>query len=427
MNRQITRLIFIATLSACSGAMHTGCRGESLSDTPNRHNQEKTAITFADDVTFLKRYADVVVLADASGHAQVAVAPQYQGRVMTSTASGADGPSFGWINREVIASRQRQPHMTTLGGEDRFWLGPEGGQYALYFQANMPFDLDHWQVPEPIDWGDWPVVERHVDRLQLEKQMHLVNYAGASFDLKIDRTVKLVKPSELAQHLGLHPNPEVKAVAYESINTMTNTGERAWSKGTGLLSIWILGMYVPSPQTTVVIPFRKGDAQAMGPIVNDAYFGKVSEDRLVADDGILFFKADGKKRGKIGIARPRAVDTIGSYDAAQRVLTIVQYTLPMNVKDYVNSVWQIQDSPYNGDVVNSYNDGPTEPGKPPLGGFYEIETSSPAAELKPGQQVTHIHRTIHLQGPISQLDATARAALGVGLERIVAAFKEWEK
>jgi Family of unknown function (DUF6786) len=90
-------------------------------------------------------------------------------------------------------------------------------------------------------------------------------------------------------------------------------------------------------------------------------------------------------------------------------------------------MWQIQDSPYNGDVVNSYNDGPPEPGKPPLGPFYEIETSSPAAELKPGQHVTHIHRTIHLQGPISQLDAIARATLGVGLERIEKAFKDRQK
>jgi hypothetical protein len=407
--------------------MQISHKGESLGDTPNKRDQQKTAATFADDLTFLKRYAEIVVLADASGHAQVAVSPQYQGRVMTSTASGADGLSFGWINREVIASRQRQPHMTTLGGEDRFWLGPEGGQYALYFQPNTPFDLDHWQVPEPIDWSAWRVAKKQADQIQLEKQMHLVNYAGAAFDLRIDRTVRLVKPSELALHLGLQPSPEVRAAAYESINTMTNTGERAWSKETGLLSIWILGMYVPSPQTTVVVPFRKGDDQALGPIVNDAYFGKVSEDRLAADDGILFFKADGNKRSKIGIPRPRAVDAIGSYDAAQQVLTIVQYTLPMDEKDYVNSMWQIQDSPYTGDVVNSYNDGPPEPGKPPLGPFYEIETSSPAAALRPGQHITHIHRTIHLQGPIAQLDAIARATLGAGLDKIVAAFKEQGK
>jgi len=49
-------------------------------------------------------------------------------------------------------------------------------------------------------------------------------------------------------------------------------------------------------------------------------------------------------------------------------------------------------------VVNSYNDGPPSPGAKPLGPFYELESSSPALALKPGESATHIHRTIHLQG-----------------------------
>ena len=91
------------------------------------------------------------------GRAQVAVAPAYQGRVMTSTANGPDGASFGYIHRAGVLAGAPQPHMTVLGGEDRFWLGPEGGQYALYFPPGAAFDTDHWQVPEPIDWGAWPI------------------------------------------------------------------------------------------------------------------------------------------------------------------------------------------------------------------------------------------------------------------------------
>ena len=50
--------------------------------------------------------------------------------------------------------------MNVFGGEDRFWLGPEGGQFALYFKARDPFDFDHWQVPAAFDWGRWPVAAR---------------------------------------------------------------------------------------------------------------------------------------------------------------------------------------------------------------------------------------------------------------------------
>jgi hypothetical protein len=423
MNRWRYTGLLLAVVSACGGVTSKGGGGEAVGDTSIKGSQKRTQATFAEDLSFLQQHTEVVVLTEPSAQTRVAVSPQYQGRVMTSTASGPGGPSFGWINREVIASGQRQPHMTTLGGEDRFWLGPEAGQYGLYFPPKAPFDFDHWQVPEPIDWGGWPVVNRQADQLRLEKEIHIVNYAGTSFDLKIGRTVKLVKSSELAGHLRVQPGPNVKAVAYESVNTMTNTGKRAWSKQTGLISIWILGMFVPSARTTVVIPFRKGDVQQLGPIVNDAYFGKVLSDRLAVDDEVLFFKADGQKRSKIGISRPRAVDTIGSYDQEHGVLTIVQYTLPEDANDYVNSMWEIQAKPYAGDVVNSYNDGPPEPGKPPLGPFYELETSSPAVELKPGQQVTHIHCTIHLQGPVPELDVIARAALGVSLERITKAFE----
>ena len=53
----------------------------------------------------------------------------------------------------------------------------------------------------------------------------------------------------------------------------------------------------------------------------------------------------------------------------------------------------------------------------------ELESSSPAAALAAGQSVTHVHRTLHLKGPASALDTVARAALGVGLTDITAAFK----
>jgi hypothetical protein len=156
--------------------------------------------------------------------------------------------------------------------------------------------------------------------------------------------------------------------------------------------------------------------------VNDAYFGHIPPDRLVVREGVLFFRGDGTARGKIGIPRQRALPIAGSWDAANRVLTLVQFTLPEDATDYVSSLWEIQREPYRGDVTNSYNDGPPAPGAPPLGPFYEIESSSPAAALAPGERLTHVHRTVHLQGDPSALDAIARAALGVGIAEIAAAF-----
>jgi hypothetical protein len=181
-------------------------------------------------------------------------------------------------------------------------------------------------------------------------------------------------------------------------------------------------MFKPSMATTVVVPFKPGTEMTLGPIVNDAYFGKVPADRLVVRDGVLLFRGDGKHRSKIGIPPARAMSVLGSYDAANKMLTLVQFTLPRGANDYVNSMWQLQDKPYGGDVVNSYNDGPTTPGGKPLGPFYELETSSPAADLEPGASLVHRHRTLHIVGPEAGLDAVAKKALGVGLAEITAAF-----
>ncbi len=378
---------------------------------------------FQDDVAFLEARTNVVILSDEAGLARVAVTPDLQGRVMTSTDGGQEGLSFGWINRELIASGENNPHINAFGGEDRFWLGPEGGQFSIFFKKDDPFDLEHWFTPPPINEGGYDVVSKDQGRIHFRKGMNLLNYSGTEFDLELNREVRVLSKTDV-EALGV-PVPEgVRMVAFHSDNRMTNIGAGPWTKETGLLSIWILGMFNPSPETTVVIPFKAGPEDELGPIVNDAYFGKVPADRLAIKDGVLFFSGDGLYRSKIGIPPSRALPFLGSYDGENGVLTIARLTIPGGAADYVNSMWEIQEKPFGGDVVNSYNDGPPEPGAKPLGPFYELESSSPGAALGPGETVTHIHTTIHFLGKPDALDEIARKVLGVGVGEIASALKK---
>jgi hypothetical protein len=374
--------------------------------------------TFNDDVAFLQEHTEVVVLTDSSGQGRVAVLPQMQGRVMTSSAGGGEGFSFGWINRELVAAGKPVERINVYGGEDRFWLGPEGGQFSIFFEKGVPFDLEHWYTPAPVDTEPWELVSKTRQSAILRKTMQVKNYSGTTFDLRVDREIRVLERSNALRILGMAADPGVKMVAFESGNKVVNTGKEPWKKQTGLLSIWILGMFNPSPQTTIVVPFNPGPEDKLGPIVNDAYFGKVPADRLVVKDRVMFFSGDGQYRSKIGLSPRRARNVLGSYDAVHKVLTVVQYNKPGSVEDYVNSMWQLQDQPYRGDVVNSYNDGPPAPGAKPMGPFYEMETSSPAAALNPGQSILHTHRTFHFQAAEPQLNALARAILGVGLDQI---------
>jgi hypothetical protein len=376
------------------------------------------AASFGDDAAFLKKHTPIVLISAGDGLAKVAIAPAWQGRVMTSTAGGDSGPSFGWINRELIAAGKLQPHINVFGGEDRFWLGPEGGQFSIFFAPGAKFELGDWFTPAAMDTMPYELVKQSKASASFRATFAVTNYSGTRFAVKVDREVKLLTAKVAAEKLGLEAIQGASVVAFETVNEITNAGQKPWEKKSGLLSIWILGMFNHSPSTTIVVPIRPGPESELGGKVTSDYFGSVPADRLVVKENVIFFSGDGQYRSKIGINPRRSKGVLGSYDAANRVLTIIQFTQPEGVTDYVNSLWKIQDNPFGGDAVNSYNDGPPAPGAKPLGPFYELESSSPAAALAPGKRLAHVHRTIHLAGKDDALDPIVRKVLGVSLDEI---------
>ena len=387
-----------------------GCTG--LTKRLAKADSTEQEMTFSEDVAFLKRHVEVITLGQGAGQPQVAVVPAYQGRVMTSTVGGGEAPSHGWINHDLIASGKTGPHINAFGGEDRFWLGPEGGQFSVFFKKGDPFDLEHWQTPAVIDTAPYRVTAKSDSEVTFWHEAKIKNYSDTEFSMRIDRTVRLFDRSRVGELLGTGLPEGVHVVCYETENVLTNIGETAWTKQGGLLSIWILGMYKHSEQTTVLVPYVEGDEAKLGPIVNADYFGTVPPDRLKAADGVIRFSGDGQYRSKIGLTPQRAKPVLGSYDATRQLLTLVQYTKPEGATEYVNSMWELQDEPFRGDVVNSYNDGPPSPGAKPLGPFYELESSSPALALKPGESATHIHRTLHLQGDEATVRELGKTVLG---------------
>ncbi|WP_405563389.1 DUF6786 family protein [Polaribacter sp. Asnod6-C07] len=58
--------------------------------------------TYADDVSFMEDYIKIIQLTDASNNSKVAISAALQGRIMTSSAYGDKGRSYGWINKELL-------------------------------------------------------------------------------------------------------------------------------------------------------------------------------------------------------------------------------------------------------------------------------------------------------------------------------------
>jgi hypothetical protein len=376
--------------------------------------------TYGYDLAFLKAHQlDVIELSDRIGKARLLISPSLQGRVMTSSANGESGKSFGWINYKFIQTGKISQQFNPYGGEERFWLGPEGGPYSIYFSEGKEQIFENWKVPSVLDTEPFEVKFKSSQKIEFTKKAVLKNVSGAQFDLKISRTVSLLDPDTLQSLFNCKFPASLKIVAYQSENSITNQGPNTWSKEHGLLSVWMLSMFNPSPSITVFIPYKKG----VGTIVNDDYFGKLSSDRLKVEDGMIYFKIDGKLRSKIGLPPEKATGLCGSYDSEQKILTLLWCSLPISSQPYVNSKWGKQDDSYKGDVINSYNDGPVLDGSI-MGPFYEVETSSPAACLGPGQSLTHIQRIVHLQGAEADLACVIKSLFDIDLQSVIVKFQK---
>ncbi len=374
--------------------------------------------TFGYDLDFLRQRDSVIVLNSKDGNGQVIISPKYQAKVFTSTAGGVNGKSFGWINYKTFAQKAFAQHMNAYGGEDRLWLGPEGSKFALFFNPGTKMEFANWYTPAAFDFESWKLTMSTNKKASLSKSTRVTNYAGTILTLGIVRDIEILETADIKKMLGIDFDDKVKSVAFSTKSTITNMGNQAWDKQTGAPCLWNLDMLSPSPKTVIVVPY---DENATGKIATTDYFGEISKDRIKYTNGILLFKADGKSRGKLGMPPNRTKSVAGSYDAQNNVLTITTFDVDPK-STYLNQEWRTDKDPFVGDAVNAYNDGPLADGTQ-MGPFYEMESVSPAAFLKPNEGLSHKHSIFHFTGDKDELNQIALKTLGISLQEVQAAFK----
>jgi len=392
-------------------------------DHPDLQKEDERSIDFRKDefgydLQFLKKQDEGLVVLKA-GESQVIVSPKYQAKVFTSTARGERGLSFGWINYKAFENKVNT-HMNAYGGENRIWLGPEGGKFSLFFKPGSKMIYDNWKTPSPVDTESWNLKNKDSTQVTMYKEMKLVNYQGTRLILMIDRTVQILDRQEIFQRTGIIERNTVDAVGYETDNVLTNKGDKEWTAETGMPCIWILDMFKPSPATMIVMPFRHSAGADFKQIATTNYFGQIPSDRIKHYDSMLVFKADGKSRGKLGIVSNQAKQTAGSYDSVSKVLTIINFDVVGQAR-YLNQEWNTTKPSFSGDAVNAYNDGPLADGSQ-MGPFYEIESVSQAAFLKPNKSIIHKHSVFHFAGNEKALNEIAVQLLGISLNNINKTF-----
>ncbi|HVU90412.1 MAG TPA: DUF6786 family protein [Pirellulales bacterium] len=375
---------------------------------------------------FLKEHTAIVEL-EGKDQQRVLLCPEYQGRVMTSSLAGSEGASLGWINYDFIKSGKQDAAFNNYGGEDRFWLGPEGGQYALWFKLEEKQLVKNWFTPPELNTGAFRVVAHDKSSCRMTRRVRVTNASELTFDLEVQRDARLLDARQFeelfgkpaADALGAHgANPALPLVGFETVNTATNVGPIAWDMTQGMVSIWTLGQFAAGERTVIIVPYKQGNEQELGPAVESGYFGPVPSERLKVIPTAILFRADGKFRAKLGVSQKRALPIAGSLDLDSGILTLVHFTMPAKPAEhfYVNNTWAIrQKNAYAGDVFNTYNDGPAEPGAKALGGFYELETLSPTRPLAPKETIAHTHRTFHIKADGDRLERLVKATLNVEL------------
>jgi len=383
--------------------------------------------TFGEDLEFLNQHLETVVLRNAEG-AAVVVIPEYQGRTMISTNAGDQGSSYGFINYGAVKSDVIDPQINLYGGEDRFWVSPEGGQNSIYFEPGAEMTFANWRTPAEIDSEPFTVQTQTDSSVSMTKDALFTNWSGAKFKVQMDRTVVLLDSASAGQKLGVDFS-KVRLVAHESHNTLINRGDESWKPETGLIGLWLICMSKPGKNATLFVPFHldSKESPTNAEIVTANYFGDLDETRLKVDreNKIVYFLGDGHLRSKLGLNFARVTSTMGSWDEDRQVLSIVNFNLPDSApaNGYNNNLWEMQDEPYAGDVINCYNDGVNDSGSGMVeGGFYEMETVSPALALAPGEGYTHIQRTLRMEGDRAELSAVAKSLFGVTLDQISTQF-----
>lgn len=402
-------------------------------------------MSYRNAIEFLESKTKVLELCNNLG-ARVAVCPEWNGRVMTSSADGLDGDSFGLIHVAGIEKGHQESGYDFFGGEDQFSLAPEGGPFSLFYEVPPEIPLIQTQPLHRtfgFHEGPFEIDQAPPDpQIRLRRNMKMRNLVGATFDLDIIRTARLTNREDLEDLFGetLANTLDQRDLSYVSYQTTTSLINRngPFSKNTGLVSIRIRGMFNSTSNHVVLLPFKSGDEANAEPTVDIDYFGMAPHGHLRLLSRMLLLRADGKYRCRIGVSRKRVMACFGAVDFRSGVLTLIHFSLPPNPIEYYYNNNDLRlpsdldsrdfakvreyfltetlrpkenrndhpqpdflESAYNGNVLRVFTNGPSDGFFCP---YYKFDVFSPASELQKNEHLTHTQHTLHINADRATLE-----------------------
>ena len=351
------------------------------------------------------------------------MAPEYQGRVLTSTVGGDAAPSFGWLGRAAISSHARQPHMNVFGGEESLLAGT-GGRPVRALQEGQRIQSRALVDPGGLGLGTLGPRQACADGRAVPEAVIPPQLLGHAVRDRSQPDGAAARPPGDREGAGIAPAEAIQAVAFESANAVTNDepGPMAAGSGPGV------GL---DPGHVQAVAGNDG-RRAVRPGAGNEAWDPIVERRLIrqgaggaADRGSVgdsSFAATGRSAARSACPRPRPAGA--RQLRCERARAHASAVHASGERDgYVNSMWEASRSR----TVATWSTATTT-GRPPraLSRSARSTSSRPprrrSASRRAAEHV-HVHRTIHLAGPEADLDAVARAVLKVSLAEIAGAFK----
>lgn len=395
-------------------------------------------MSYRDALHFLVSATDVLELCNNYG-GRIAVCPLWHGRVMTSACDGIDGESFGLVNVAEIERAEAGEVSPFFGGEDQLVFSPEGGSVSLYY------DSPKTSLSSPCGFAERELevdVTTSTSTIVMKRQWAMENLAGATLDVGVVRSVRLIGERDLSETFGesltlaLTQGGDISYVAFETINTLMNHGApfalgQLGEFGQRICAPRVRSFFNASEHTVAILPFR--DARARHHGISIDYFGLSPHQRLRFVDRAVTLRADGEHRCQVGATYLHALPFVGAIDFRAGILTLVHYSLPpFSSEPYylLNAACEvdhrtahdseetrqfyrrsnssstlraisaqgdsIEEREYNGDAVRLYNSGPMLRSDAQHLAFYSFETCAPARALQTNEANTHKQQTIHI-------------------------------
>jgi hypothetical protein len=335
-------------------------------------------MSYHNALNYIAQKTSVIELYDQSG-GRVAICPEWNGRVLTSTNGGLEGDSFGYVNVQAIETDRCED----LGGENLGTFSPLRYSYSV------------------------ESIKKH--RALLERTHRMADSNGVSVEFHHTREISLLSPFQ-AGEIFADAVPEGAAAVMEilersdvvSVGFCVECAVRAQEKAH--LAGRQRGMFNASPHTAVIV--SAPPVFSPEPFSADVdYLGGAPHGRIRHLDEALLIKADGQGRCQVTMPFANAPPVFGAIERKSGTLTLWSFDLP-------------DDYPGTDDMIRIYNPGRSQGGESDWATYYEMNFFSAVREVSPEHPLEHVQSTLHINADNAILDELIQKIFGLSLESI---------